>query len=151
MTPDPLGSSPVGVGPVGGGWSTPKITYTRANGDPVSRTFSQFPIDYIERPKFKKVFNEFDSGIVETDTFNNRLIIPVRFELLLQSEADWIMQWFEERAAAGNSFTWFRFSDSSPGLTMIWNPSDDTPDVSPMPENPAVFFTFNAIFWEVIP
>jgi hypothetical protein len=145
------GSPAYGAGPYGGEWSKPKITYTRAGGQEVSLTLSQYPIDYIERPRFKKVNTEYDSGVVEVDTFNNRLVIPVRFELLLQSEADWIMQWFEERAAAGNEFTWYRFSDTSPGLTCIWNPSDTTPDVAPMSDNPAYYFTFNAEFWEVIP
>lgn len=147
----PFGSPAFGAGPFGGPWSKPKIIYTRADTSPVSLTLSQFPIDYIERPRFKKVNTEYDSGVVEVDTFNNRLIIPVRFELLLQNEADWIMQWFTERAAAGHSFTWFRFSDTSPGLTMIWNPGDNRPDVAPMSENPSTYFTFSADFWEVIP
>ena len=146
-----VGTLPVGVGPVGGGWSKPKITYTRADTTPVSLTLSQYPIDYIERPRKKKVHNEYDAGVVETDVFNERLIIPVSFELLLQNEADWIMQWFSERGGAGFPFEWFRFSDTSPGLTMIWNPSDNVPDVAPMSDNPSVFFTFNAEFWEVIP
>ncbi len=146
-----FGAPAFGDAPFGDGWTKPKITYTRANDDEVTLTLSQYPIDYFESPKFKSVFTEYDSGVVEKDTFNNRLIIPVSFEMLKQNEADWIAQWFTERAAYGFPFTWFRFSETSPGLSMIWNPSDSSPNITPMSENPAVFFNFSAVFWEVIP
>ena len=134
--------------PYAGAWSKPKITYTRADASEVSLTFSMFA-DYSWHWTSKAAHKVFDGGVVEKQRFHQRKVHRLSFEMLAQNEADWIRQWWNERAAAGNSFTFYRFSDSSPGVTCIWSPGETEPKVDNMDESP-IWWIWDVELWEVL-
>lgn len=124
----------------------PKFVYT----GPTTVTIDSYPMNYIVKPRYKKVANVTDGGIVEVDTFHDRDIYTMRFELLTTTEKNNIITMFETVGAQGTDFDWYLDRDGSKTADVIWNPFEDEPSIEPDSDNPTVYWSWEVELWELI-
>lgn len=129
--------------------SLPKITYVPSAGGSTSFTLSQYP-KYSEHWISKANHTVTDGGVVERHVFHQRFVYRLSFELLNSTDITAINTWWNDRAALGYSFTFFRFGLTDPGVTCIWQPSETEPQIAPMDENPSVWYSWTVEFWKVL-
>jgi hypothetical protein len=123
-----------------------KIIYT----GPVTILLGQYPVEYKVMERYKKVSNTSDGGIVEVDTFHNRKIYYLRFEMLTTAIKDAIKTLWTVDGAIGVDFDWYLDSGAAKTADVIWNPSETEPQIEPNPDNPTQFWSWTVELWELL-
>ena len=124
----------------------PKFIYT---GSPTTVTIDQMPVGYKVLPRWKKITNVTDGGIVETDKLHERDIYYLKFEMLTTTEKNNILTMWAA-VADGSDFDWYLDRDAAKTADVIWNPNEDEPQIEPDPDNPTEWWTWTVELWELI-
>jgi len=125
--------------------AAPKIIY---GGTTI--LLGRYPTDYKVLPRYKKVTNISDGGIVETDHFHERDIYYLRFELLTTAIKTALLTMWKAYGAVGTDFDFYLDSGAAKTADVLWNPNEDEPQIEPDSENPTQFWNWTVELWELI-